>query len=257
MSCTGQVVWILGLGYLGRSLAAQCQAAGARVFTIDVSAAAGADMCADASHPDSIADALGVTGFPSAIFCCLATHGGTVPDYDNCYRRTAQTLSAAGLASLCVFCSSSSLYAGLSERSSVLAAAEQLILSAGGCVARLAPLYGPARCELLRRHLIGAPCLHGSPSRVLNYVHVEDAAAALRILAHARVSGVYAVCGESFTKKEAYSLLEQISGIPTAGTSSAPGRRCATSLPLDSTPLRTLGWVPSHSFASFVAQVSR
>ena len=58
MSCTGQVVWILGLGYLGRCLAAQCQAAGARVFTIDVSAAAGADMCADASHPDSIADAV-------------------------------------------------------------------------------------------------------------------------------------------------------------------------------------------------------
>lgn len=257
MSSSGQVVWILGLGYLGRCLAAQCQAEGARVFTIDVSAVAGADMCADASHSDSIDDALGVTGIPSAIFCCLATHGGTVQDYENCYLCAARTLSAAGLASRCVFCSSSSLYAGCSERTSVLAAAEQLILSGGGCVARLAPLYGPARCELLRRHLVGAPCLPGPPFRVLNYVHVEDAAAALRLLAHKCAKGIYAICGESFTKKEAYSLLEQISGIPTAGTSSAPGHRCATSCPLDSSPLRALGWAPTHSFAAFAAQASR
>ena len=257
MSAAGQVVWILGLGYLGRSLAAQCLAIGARVLSIDVSAAAGADICADAASPATLARAVAQSGTPSAIFCCMATHGGTVQDYEECYLRVAQALAAVGLASVCVFSSSSSLYAGTSERTSVLAAAEQEILRCGGCVARLAPLYGPGRCELLRRHLAGEPCLPGLPERVLNYVHVEDAAAALCILAHARVSGVYAVCGESFTKKEAYSLLEQISGIPTAGTSSAPGRRCATSLPLDSTPLRTLGWVPSHSFASFVAQVSR
>ena len=56
---------------------------------------------------------------------------------------------------------------------------ERRILSFGGCVARLVPLYGPGRCELLRRHIAREPKLAGPPERVLNYVHVEDAADAI------------------------------------------------------------------------------
>ncbi len=253
MSAAGQVVWILGLGYLGRRLAAQCLAVGARVLSIDVSAAAGADICADASSPATLARAVAQSGTPSAIFCCMATHGGTVQDYEECYLRVAQALAAVGLASVCVFSSSSSLYAGTSERTSVLAAAEQEILRCGGCVARLAPLYGPGRCELLRRHLAGESCLPGLPERVLNYVHVEDAAAALLLLAQKKPAGIYAVCGESFTKAAAYSLLAQITHRSPAETSSAPSRRCASFAPLDSSPLHALGWQPVHTFAGFAA----
>ena len=165
-----------------------------------------------------------------------------------------QNLAAAGYAGHCVFCSSSSLYAGVSERSSVLAAAESVVLAAGGCVARLVPLYGHGRCELLRRHLAGEPCLPGAPERVLNYVHVEDAAAALQLLAEKACGGIYAVCGQIFTKAEAYDFLERITGVPTSAQSSSPGRRTATSAPVSAEKLCALGWAPQHTFADFVSR---
>ncbi|MBQ2380383.1 MAG: hypothetical protein II295_08355 [Akkermansia sp.] len=243
MSLTGQLVWVLGAGFLGRVLATRCREAGARVLSIDVAPEAGADICADAAAPGVLAG----LEQPAAVFCSLATRGGTVEDYRHCYLDTMCALSAAQLAGRCVFCSSTSLYAGVSERSAVLTEAEKIVLQAGGCVARLAPLYGEGRCELLRRHLVGEPRLPGPPERVLNYVHVEDAAAALFLLAEQAASGVYAVCGESFTKEHAYRELSRITGVPAATADAPQGKRNITMAPIDSTTMRALGWAPRHN----------
>ncbi len=242
----GQRVWILGYGFLGKTLAEKCREAGAQVLSIDC-AEQGADVCADASVPDTIAQAVTLGGGrPSVIFCCLSTRGGSVEDYCHCYLQTVQNLAAAHLLQNCIFCSSSSLYGAANERTAVLAECERKVLSFGGCVARLVPLYGPGRCELLRRHIAGEPKLAGPSERVLNYVHVEDAAAALMLLAEQEVSGCCDVCGESFTKSQIYAELERVTGIPASQAESLPGRRSYTSATISADTLRALGWVPEH-----------
>lgn len=247
MTLHGQRVWILGYGFLGQVLAQKCRTAGAHVQSIDSNAAAGADLCADAAATAMIAQAIEAGGgVPSVIFCCLSTRGGTVDDYRRCYLQTVRNLEAAHLLGHCIFCSSSSVYGAATERTAILKECEQRVLSFGGCVARLVPLYGPGRCELLRRHLAGEPCLPGAPERVLNYVHVEDAAAALMLLAESEVSGYCDVCGESFPKSKIYAELERVTGIAAAQAEATPGRRAYTSVAVSADTLRALGWVPTH-----------
>ena len=253
MTLGGHRVWILGYGFLGQVLADKCRATGADVLGIDRSSATGADLCADSTVPATIFQAIEMSGgTPSVIFCCLSTRGGTVEDYRHCYLQTVQNLESAHLLENCIFCSSSSIYGAANERTAVLAECEQRILSFGGCVARLVPLYGPGRCELLRRHLAGEPCLPGAPERVLNYVHVEDAASARMLLAEREVSGYCDVWGESFTKSQTYAELERVTDIPASQAESLPGRRSYTSIAICADTLRTLGWVPEHRLINVV-----
>lgn len=254
MNPRAQRVWVLGHGFLGRVLAAHCRAAGAHVLSIDSAASAMPDLCADAAQTATLAVAAELSGGePAVVYCCLATHGGSVVDYRRSYLATAQNLVAAGLAARCVFCSSTSLYSGMSERGLVLHQAESLVLDSGGAVARLAALYGSGRCELLRRHLAGEPCLAGSAERVLNYVHVEDAAAALQLLAKTQYRDICAVCGQSFTKAAVYELLEHVTGVPVSAQSAMPSRRVASTHAVSAQKLYELGWRPQHTFADFVA----
>lgn len=253
MKLCGHRVWILGYGFLGRVLADKCRAVGAGVLSIDRTAAASADLCADSAAAATISQAIEMSGgAPSVIFCCLSTRGGAVSDYRHCYLQTVQNLAAAHLSGNCIFCSSSSVYGAVTERTAILEECEQRILSFGGCVARLVPLYGPGRCELLRRHLAGEPRLPGAPSRVFNYVHVEDAAAALMLLAEQEVSGACDVCGESFTKSGVYEQLSLLTGIAAAAQDAPSSKRSTISRPITADTLRALGWCPQHSFADFV-----
>lgn len=253
MNIAGQRVWVIGSGFLGQSLAARCRAAGAAVVTIDVNPAVAADVCGDAVAPATYTRAQQLSGgMPDVVFCCSATHGGSVADYRRCYVGTAQALVLLGLTGRCVYCSSTSVYGTATERTAALLDAEQLILSGGGCVARLVPIYGSGRCELLRRHLVGEPCLPGAPERVLNYVHVEDAASALLLLAVRAYRGYCDVCGEFFTKARAYEMLEELTGVPAVAAEAAPSRRSMTTSAIIPHTLRRLGWTPQQNFAAFV-----
>lgn len=251
----GLRVWVLGAGYLGRILAERCREVGAQVLTIDSSPAVAADICADAADAEVLARVLKQEGEPDYVFSCLATRGGSVEDYRRCYLGAVRALGTIGMAGRCVFCSSTSLYAGATERNAVLQEAEQEILSAGGIVARLAPIYGPGRCELLRRHLAREPRLAGPPDRVMNYLHVQDAAEALLVLVVRGGKGLFPVSGESFTKDEAYAMMERLSGIPSAAEDSPASKRGGTSAIIDSVQLRALGWEPSWRFIDFVRAV--
>lgn len=254
MTLSGQSVWVLGYGFLGRVLATLCRAADADVLSVDVSPATSPRLCADMAHRSAPSLAMQAGGGePAVIFCCMATHGGSVEEYRRCYLQTIQVLGGAGLLARCVFCSSSSLYGEANERSAILADAESPVLAAGGCVARLVPLYGAGRCELLRRHLAGEARLPGPPERVLNYVHVEDAAAALILLAEKECRGIYDICGESFTKRWIYAELERITRVPASSVDAAPGRRGMSTRAVNSDALRALGWVPRHKLAEMAA----
>ncbi len=239
MSLRGQGVWILGAGFLGSALAAACRQAGAAVLTID--SAAPADLVADAAVAKQLASAPGRV-VPKYAFCCLSTRGGAAEEYRRTYVGGLRALFSVAPAVRPVFCSSVSLYAdaggadidettpvaAANERQEYLLAAERLALLAGGAVARLAPLYGPGRCELLRRHLAGEPRLPGGADRWLNYLHVEDAVQAMLSLAINQCSGVYNVCSESFRLGSAYEMMQQKTGIPVAvDFSAASFRGCA------------------------------
>ena len=76
MSLKGQLVWVLGAGFLGRVLATRCREAGARVLSIDVAPEAGADICADAAAPGVLAGLSVRILSPRGLPCCPPVHAG-------------------------------------------------------------------------------------------------------------------------------------------------------------------------------------
>ena len=253
-----QRVWVVGHGFLGRELAEACRALGSTVLTIDP--AVPADVCGAANDASALAHAR-ILIEPTLIFCCMATHGGTAAQYRACYLETLQALLQACPAAKIIFCSSISVYGDyhgelvteqspplvVSSRAAVLLATEQAVLAHGGCVARLAPLYGEQRCELRRRHSAGEPQLPGAPERVLHYVHVQDAAAAL-LLVSCHPSGIYNVCGARFTKAQAYAALARETGIPASAEVSPASCRGGVNACVSAEKLLTLGWAPRPFF---------
>lgn len=261
-----RVVWVVGAaGLLGARLAQLCRQAGAAVCGLDLGPAA--EVQGWVQDAPTLRRALALHGEPEVVYLCAATRGGDAGAYRAAYAEPVQALREALPQARLVFCSSTSVYAvgagalvteespvaAGSARQEVLLHAEAEVLSAGGVVARLVALYAASRCELLRRHLAGLPQLPGAPERMLNYVHVSDAAHALLALGQAPLSGVFNVCGESFSKAEAYALMEELSGIPTAPEVARVQRRGASDYCVSSQRLRRLcGWAPQVSFRDFV-----
>lgn len=258
--------WVIGgAGFLGSALVAHCRAAGQRVLVVDPAGEPGElTLRAAADAPGVLAHAAELL-VPQVIFFCAATRGGDAAAYRRTYvEPVLRAVEAAPQAHL-VFCSSSVVYGGSgavteqsptpgeTARQRALLEGESAVLRAGGAVARLVALYGPGRCELLRRHLAGEPRLPGAPDRVLNYVHVQDAACALALLAGG--SGVYNVCAESFTKAEVYAMLEAVTGIPQSPRDAAATERRGTAdHRVSAEHLRAVtAWAPQLSFRSFVA----
>lgn len=234
--------WVVGTGFLGSCLLR------ALPHAVGIDSAVPADVCGDAADAAVLAQAVKLME-PECIFCCTATHGGDAEAYRRAYADVVQALPPGVRV---VFCSSTSVEHAGGERQQILRAAEDAVLARGGVVARLAPLYGPGRCELLRRHLAREPRLAGEDGRVLNYLHVQDAVSALLILASVGESRRYTVCGESFSKAEAYALMERLTGVPAANADAAPSHRGCRCDAADSSAIRALGWGPQNSFAEFV-----
>ena len=237
--------WILGTGFLGSRLQARLtHAAG-------IDAAAPAEVQGDAADAAVLARAAALVQ-PQTVFCCLSTRGGDAAAYRHTYLDVLQALPEGVRL---VFCSALSAGQGETEKAVILREAEACVLARGGVVVRLAALYGEGRCELLRRHLAGEPRLAGKDGRRFNYIHAEDAAEALMAAASAP-SGVYAACGDSLTKAEAYAMLERVTGRPAAAESAPEGRRgmadvdplsVAPSVPLWAPQIHLADWCRRHA----------
>lgn len=257
--------WVIGgAGFLGSAVAGLWRAAGGRVLALDP--AAGAEGIAGRAGEAAVVQRALACLSPGVIFFCASTRGGDAGEYRRAYSEPVQAAAAAAPGARLVFCSSCAVYEqggvateqsatpGATPRLSTLLAAERAVCRAGGVVARLAALYGPGRCELLRRHCAGEPRLPGPPDRVLNYVHVHDAARALALLATAPSlpHSVYNVCAESFTVAQAYAALESITGRVASASAAAAGRRGSADHRVCAELLRTeLGWQPRVTFADF------
>ena len=264
MNLQGHSVWVIGAGFLGAALADTCREAGARVLTIDPAAVA--NLRGSAGDEALLQHALQRL-VPDMVFCCAATHGGTVEDYRRAYLEPVEKLVKLLCGTRVVFCSSTSVYAGrggetvtedspslaVSERAGILLQAEQVVLQGGGVVVRLASLYGPGRCELLRRFFKALPGVPGAASRRLNYLHRDDAVQALLLLGTQPwlQEGLFNVSGESFTKSAVYGLLEAAFNIEAEPESAAPSARGVSDMYVDCSRLRALGWSPQRSMLAF------
>ncbi len=264
-------LWVVGCGFFGARLLQMLRAAGADCLGIDP--AAPADVAGDAATPAVQQTARRLLE-PELVICCAATHGGDEAAYRRAYLDLPRALAAAFPAARLLLCTSSSVYGGQgggrvtesaprrpqTATSRVLAEAEDAVAGQGGCVARLVPLYAEGRCELLRRHLDREPELPGAEERWLNYVHRDDAARALILLAARLLGGEAPACvniaAESFTKGDAYAQLAARTGLPRTGHAASGSRRAALDQRVDATLLRSLGWRPRHAFFDWAANHS-
>ena len=63
----------------------------------------------------------------------------------------------------------------------------------------------------------------------------------------------YRILGDP-QEREAYALLERLTGVPTADADAAPSHRGCCGGAADSSGIRALGWSPQHTFADFVTR---
>lgn len=258
--------WVIGGGYLGRRLVELLRSRGRPVLTVDLSSPA--DVVGDAADEGVLRLALEQL-VPHVAYCCQSTRGGDAEAYRRTYVDVVRQAARVATGARLVFCSSGSVYGRRegafvseespclpeTERGRLLLQAEQEVMQRGGVVARLAPLYGEGRCELLRRHLCGEAQLPGLPSRALNYVYREDAARALLLLGEAERLPwtLFNVSSESLSKEEAYAMLSRLTERPPSSISSSASRRGLSDVRMDCRRLRSLGWTPEMSLETFVA----
>lgn len=264
-------VWILGGGYLGAALHEYWLREGVESRRFDM-VADRADVVADVTNGDVLAAKAAELGEPDTVFLCMSTSGGDCDDYRRLYVRAVEVVNGLFPGARRILCSSTSLYGildgswateahacePLHGQGRVLLEAERLLRQSGGIVARLAPLYGPGRSVLLRKFLDGSGCVHGAGDRWLNYVHRDDAVAALALLA---VSDCRHQCynvadAVPMVKADVYGYLSELTGLDIPEDDGCSSRRGGTNQRVSSALLMALGWQPLYpSFADGVPGV--
>ena len=250
---------IAGYGFLGTALKREFSAVGWEVTTLR--RGDGADISCDLTSADDVA---AISGDYDLVIQCAATGGGGEDVYRAVYLQAAENLLGRFPEADYIFVSSTSVYAQtdhsvVTEQSpaeptsptgKVLRQAEGKVLEGGGCVARLSGLYGPDRCHVLKNFLAGTARLDGEGARIMNFVHRDDAAAGLRVIAGKSAQGqVYNVSAGSVSQRDCYqSLADHFSmPLPLSSESDAPRKRGNSSKHVSSELIQGLGWQPVYT----------
>lgn len=264
-----RAAWVVGAGFLGTALHELLVEEGWASWRID-SDPAKADCVLDAADAAAVA-ACGLPR-PDAVFLCMSTRGGDASAYGQLYGQAARAAVSRCPEARIVFCSSTSVYGvedgsfvdettacrPFREHGRVLLEAECVVQEAGGIVARLSALYGPGRCRAAQGYMAGEDCLAGDWDRWINFIHRDDAAAALLCLAgNAPAGTVWNVSDATPMRKgQLFSLMWESTGLPFPAARSRRALRMATNQRVDASALRLLGWVPAYpSFASALHEV--
>jgi shikimate kinase len=136
------------------------------------------------------------------------------------------------------------------ETGMILREAEDLAISHGGSVARLAGIYGPDRSVLLKNVLTNKAVIEGGEGegRVVNQIHREDGASALTYLAQRlRVepgSVFNVVDNEPMTQRTILTAISAMFNAPMApiGEPNHERKRPYSSKAVSNAKLRALGW---------------
>ena len=274
-------VLIAGCGFVGLATARVLHGAGwevlgcthseesARALAAEPFAVRPADLT-DPAALETLADWRGC----DAIIHCASSGRGGAEAYRAVYLGGARILLTVLAPQRLLFTSSTSVYAQNDgswvtedspaepdrETGRILRETEDLVLAHGGCVARLAGIYGPGRSVLLKKFLTGEAVIEGDGSRWINQVHRDDIAPALARLLDRRATGIFNVSDDTpMTQREIYAWLAThfARPLPPTGPIDANRKRGVTSKRVSNAKLRALDWAPRYpSFRDAVAKDS-
>lgn len=262
-------VFIVGCGFVGLPLARDFACSGWETHATTASEASAAKL-----HQEQFgAYALDITNENSfqklakrnfdVVIHCASSGRGAASDYEAVFLTGTRRLMGNLECGNFIFSSSTSVYAQTDgswvdetspaspsrETGQILRATEDLVLSARGAVARLAGLYGPGRCVPLQKLLDDTAIVQGNGERVMNMLHQLDAAAALRLLAETKSSGLFnAVDNEPVAELEWFQYVCERLGkpLPPYGPRELNRKRGWTSKRVSNRKLRSLGWEPLY-----------
>jgi nucleoside-diphosphate-sugar epimerase len=268
---------LAGCGFLGEAAADFFYASGWQVVALSASGDSAARLskkaypvlAADVSSPASLTDVRKKFGTFAVVVHCASSGRGDAEAYRRVYVGGVRALAEVFPEARLLFTSSTSVYAQTSgewvgeaspaepdrETGRALLEAETLTLATGGCVLRLAGLYGPGRSVLLRRMREGSAVLENGGARWINQIHRDDAGRALLAVANAGASGeIYNVVDDTpATQREVYQWIADFLGrpLPPEGPADLGRKRGWTSKRVSNARLRALGWAPR--FPSYCA----
>lgn len=264
----GKVV-VAGCGFVGLATARLLHRRGFEVLALTHSSESVAEL---AGEP-FIATACDITdraalgrlgaGEIQAVIHCASSGRGGAEEYRRVYLEGARHLLDVLQPERLIFTSSTSVYAQTSgewvteespaqperETGRILRETEELVLTNGGTVARLAGIYGPGRSVLLRKFLDGTARIEGDGARWINQAHRDDIAAALLAIVESGERGIFNVCDDEPLQQRA--LYEWLAGhfarpLPPTGPLDSSRKRGVTNKRVSNAKFRALGWTPRY-----------
>jgi nucleoside-diphosphate-sugar epimerase len=271
-------ILIAGCGYVGTAAADLFHAAGWLVEGWTHSAISAARLL-DKPYPINTVDFTDrhqVNARPQnfeLVIHCASTRGGDAESYRQVYLNGVTNLLDRFIGSTVLFTSSTSVYAQqggewvneqspaqpLHEAGKVLRETEDLVLSSGGIVVRLAGIHGPGRSAILTRFLRGE-AIDPADDRYMNHIHRDDVAEALVVLAETstRQDSIYNIADDSpILRTDCYRWLsEKLSRpMPPKGDVPGPRKRGRSNKRISNLKLHECGWVPRYpSFVTAMEQ---
>lgn len=262
---------IAGAGYLGQEIARQAHPH-FQVLTLNKSGE-DADATCDLTSPTDVAKIAAQIPNPAAIIHCASSGRGGPSAYRDVFLTGSQNLHTHFPKTQIILTSSTSVYhqtngeevdessptEPIRENSQILLQAEKFILETGGSIARLAGLYGPHRSAVLRKFLDGTAVIEDQGQRILNQIHVTDAASATLHLALSKHLGIYNISdNEPISQLACYQGLATHFNkpLPPRGEKNTNRKRAWTHKKVLNQKIRNTGWQPTYpSYLSALASL--
>ena len=259
--------FVAGCGFVGLATARLLHARGWRVIGGTHSPESAATLTGEPFSVVAcdITDREALASLPpvDAVLHCASSSRGGEEQYRGVYLEGAHALAETLAPRQFVFTSSTSVYAQADgsivteesaaepnrETGRILRETEDLVLARGGCVARLAGIYGPGRSVLLKKFFSGEAVIEGDGTRVINQVHRDDIASALALLIDRDARGIFNVTDdEPMTQHAVYEWLAHHfkKPLPPSGPIDPDRKRGWTSKRVSNAKLRARGWAPRY-----------